>query len=209
VSTDLKMLMREHKMVGEIVNDPDLTADAKLFAVCVVVIMAEWRDLSSAQQKLQKRRDGGWLVRASKMAGRRPYWTKMVIAADVPRYEADYGTGTCVGVMIRREGLCGKRTHRFLTVVDPSTGAKEMRGYCTRHWSQDYADDQKRQFAEWKSNGEPTPAPNQGGTLKKYLHTDWPKLYAWAAPYRTPLDGAKPATVPRPKLTLVVNEALR
>lgn len=199
MSIDIKEIMGEHSWIVDIINDPNLTNNAKLFAVCLIVHISEQREQSTAQKRSKR----GWLAHVAELAGHEPYWSKMVIADDVPVYEVEPGTGVCVGEMIRREGPCGKRIHQKVVHTNPTTGQQVWRGYCTRHWSLDYQREAQHLRQEWQDNGKPTPGPNHGGAMKRYFHTDWAELYAWAAPYKTPLDGAKEPVLPRPKLTLI------
>lgn len=60
-----------------------------------------------------------------------------------------------------------------------------------------------KQLKQWHENGEPLPPPNAGGILRRYFNSDWDALYTWAAPYLTPLEGAKPPTLPKPNLRLI------
>ena len=106
--------------------------------------------------------------------------------------------------MIRRDGECGKNAISSGVLYDPITGEGTWYGFCSRH--RNHRDDWaiQQQNKEWDLNGRPSPPPNKGGVLRRYLKTDWDAYYKWAAPYATPLDGAKPATPPKPELRLIV-----
>ncbi len=86
---------------------------------------------------------------------------------------------------------------------DPLTGEAAPYGYCTRHRNHDDDWRIRQQLRQWNENGRPEPAPNAGGVLRRYINTDWDDLYKWAAPYQTPSAGAKPPTLPRPKLMVI------
>ena len=202
MSTDLKGLMRSHQRFIDICNDPDLDRDATLFAICTLAILHESR--TSATGKLKAK---AWLRTISEMVGGDTYFVRKVIRHDIPRYDCPPSDKGCTAEMIRREGLCGKNTIIKGVVRDPMTGVATPYGYCSRH--RNHADDWRIQQTnrQWDENGRPSPAPNAGGVLRRYFDTDWAGLYEWAAPYIKPLDGAKPATLPRPKLTLITGGA--
>lgn len=199
-STDLKSLMRSHRRIADICNDPDLSPNAKLFAICSVIHQGE-RDASAAAKMAKRKR---WLQHVAEMVGEDSYWIRTVIRKDIPRYEPQRPDHRgCTSPMIRREGLCGKSSIITGFERDPLTGEATWYAYCSRH--RNHEDDWRirQQLKQWHANGEPSPAPNAGGILRRYFDTDWPALYEWAAPYQKPLDGAKPPVLPRPKLTLI------
>lgn len=217
MSTDLKKLMRRQEMIARICNDPDLSSDAKLFAVCSLVFLDEKEASASARMAKRNR----WLQSVAVMGrgngdrDRSSYWIRQVIRNDIPQYfpplalayhRGEHFRRTCTAPMIRREGLCGKPAHQSGDTRDPLTGEGEYYGYCTRHWGHDVRHEIEVRRREWFANGEPSPPPNAGGVLKKYFDTDWPGLYEWAAPYVKPLEGAKEPTMPRPRLTLIQGE---
>lgn len=200
-STDLKSMMRRTQLIADICNDPDLSPNAKLFAVCTIVFTAE--KAASASARMAKR--NRWLQQVAQMVGEDSRWVRSVIRHDIPRYEPPQPTHRgCTASMIQREGLCGKSSVIAGFERDPLTGEATWYAYCSRH--RNHEDDWRirQQAKQWHANGEPSPAPNAGGVLRRYFATDWPALYEWAAPYQKPLDGAKPPTLPKPKLTLIL-----
>jgi hypothetical protein len=200
-STDLKSIMRAHQLVVDICNDPDLDADAKLFAVLAATLIYQRR---TANRKALKSRSTFRAV--AEMSGHDSpnWWVRRVIQADIPRYEPPPQPHKgCLAPMIRREGLCGKTTVVRGWERDPLTGAATAYAFCSRH--RNHADDWRIQQnnKQWRENGQPSPPPNAGGVLRRYFDSDWAHLYKWAAPYITPLDGAKPPTLPKPSLSLI------
>ena len=138
--------------------------------------------------------------------GGRGYWVQAAVRNDLPRYEPEnlkrpYERPTCFAPMIRRVGVCGKSTTVMWTDRDPETGVGEYVGLCSRHRALEV--NSRHRLTAWRDNGEPSPPPNRGGILPRYFKTDWAKLYGWAAPGRTPLEGAREAVPPRPTLRLI------
>lgn len=206
MSTDLKTIMWAHQLMIDIAKDPDLTGAGRLFCFCTAALIAQ-----RAQDNRRSLKRSSWLEAVDEMAGSssvKGFWVRNVIRDDVPRYVPEgFGANRgCSAPMIRREGLCGKGTYTAFVDRDPSTGAGRQVGYCTRHWSHEKDMERMRRHREWVENGEPSPAPNAGGVLRRYFSTDWEGLYAWAAPGQTPLEGEKPATLPRPTLSLIQGE---
>ena len=87
----------------------------------------------------------------------------------------------CEGPMIRRSGLCGKRSSTRFRVTDPATGQWRMAGVCSRH---DVFGRELRiaEKALRQAGGIPEPLPNTGGLLPCYLNWKWPEMYAQASP---------------------------
>lgn len=203
MSTDLKKIMRHHRMMVDVCKDPELTSDAKLF---VLLAIALWDDsVPEGVRTIGKPRHT--LRQIAELSGDRKglWWIQKIIRDDIPRYQPPIPEHrVCTAPMIRREGECGKNAISTGILYDPITGQGTWYGFCSRH--RNHHDDWtiKQQNKEWALNGRPSPPPNVGGLLRKYLKTDWDAYYAWAAPYQTPLTGAKPATPPKPELKLIV-----
>lgn len=202
MSTDLKAIMTSQSRIVDICNDPDLDDDAKLFAICVIVMLYETKTGI-------RRSTRNWLQRVAELASHTDNascWLRMVIRHDIPRYDCPTSGRGCTAPMIRREGLCGKNAIVSGVERDPITGEGTAYGFCTRH--RNHTDDWRihQNNKQWVANGRPSPQPNAGGILRRYFTADWPNLYTWAAPYMTPLGGAKPPTLPKPNLVLVRGE---
>jgi hypothetical protein len=188
-------------------RDPELTGDTLLFALCLreVINRREW----DRALKIRTSTTGGALREVTEMAIGRPdtslWWSKRIIADDIPRYEIPAPPGVVCGApMIRREGLCGKKTSRSIWADrDPITGVQTWIGFCHRHYTLDVEREQMRRTAAWQSNGKPSPGPNTGGVLKRYFSTDWNQWYTWAASWRTPLEGPRTIRPPKPSLQLI------
>ncbi len=200
-STDLKAIMRSHQQILDICNDPDLDGDAKLFAILVVTLIYQRR---AAGRKDLKRRS--MFQQIAQLSNKRDpnFWIRRVIQEDIPRYEPPTAIDEgCLAPMIQREGPCGKSAIVSGWDRDPYTGAATRYAFCSRH--RNHADDWriKQNIKQWIDNGQPSPPPNAGGVLSRYFAADWDALYKWAAPYTTPLEGAKPPTLPKPNLSLI------
>lgn len=200
-STDLKSIMRSHQLTVDICNDPDLDADAKLFALLATTIIYQRR--AAGRKELKSR---SMFRQIADMSGHdRPnYWIRLVIQKDIPRYEPPpHNHRGCLAPMIRRDGPCGKNSIVHGYDRDPLTGEATPYAFCSRH--RNHADDWriKQNHKQWCENGQPSPPPNAGGVLRRYFSSDWDALYKWAAPYTTPLEGAKPPTLPKPTLSLI------
>jgi len=196
MSTDLRAIMDRDQRRRRMLHDPDLTGEALLYALAFDEVLST--------SKTRKRRVDHWAEAAILAWGDdNQHRLRRVITNDIPRFEPlRQGAVTpCVAPMIRREGLCGKRGTRLLVDRDPGTGEARWIGLCSRHRELETKFDARRR--EWAANGKPSPPPNAGGVLKRYFHTDWAQLYEWAAPWRTPLEGAREATPPRPTLRLI------
>lgn len=199
-STDLKKIMRHHRMMLDVCNDPDLDADAKLF---VLLAISRWSDSQpTGIRRIGKARNN--IREIADLAGESLWWAQKVIRNDIPRYRAPVPEHrTCTAPMIRREGECRRPVIKSGTAYDPITGEGTWYGFCSRH--RNHKDDWtiQQQNKEWHTNGCPSPPPNTGGVLRRYLKTDWDAYYQWADPYITPLEGAKPPTLPKPNLRLI------
>lgn len=201
MSTDLRAIMARDERRRRMLNDPDLTGDTLLFALALDEVLASRRAKRPAFNT--------WINDVAELAwgpgpgDTRLYRVKRVIEQDIPRFEParEPGAITCVAPMIRREGLCGKRGTGRLIDHDPETGDARWIGLCGRHRDLEAKFEARRQA--WIANGRPSPPPNRGGVLKRYFKADWTEVYRWAAPWRTPLDGAREAVPPRPQLRLV------
>ncbi|RPA65780.1 hypothetical protein EF294_03320 [Gordonia oryzae] len=199
MATDLKFMMRVHNLIQDIHLDDDLDANAKLFCLLVLADIARRRTLSPSARLAET---VGWINRIDERAGQ-PYFSRMVIRRDVPRYEREQDTGVCVGEMIRRDGPCGKKVYKTIVDVDPATGREVLIGYCTRHWSLDHEQRAREQRRQWYENGRPRPPVNAGGVLRRHLSTDWDYLYDWADPHRDHAEDGKEPIPPRPTLSLI------
>ncbi|MFC3454050.1 hypothetical protein [Amycolatopsis speibonae] len=200
MSTDLKAIMDRDGRRRRMLSDPDLVGDALLFALALDEVLA-------TRKEQGRRSTRPWVVDVAELMWgpatlSTRYRIRRVIGDDVPRFEPLHDPGSpCVAPMVRRKGLCGKRGSLSLVDRDPETGEARWIGLCARHRDMVTQFDARRKA--WIANGEPSPPPNTGGVLKRYFQTNWAHLYQWAAPHRTPLDGAVEATPPRPTLRLV------
>lgn len=198
--TDLNLLMRTHQLIVDACNDPDLDREALMFVVCMTVLIYESK--TSATGRLRMRH---WPRSLAEMARADPGFAARVIRNDIPRYTTPVPESghRCTAPMIRRE-TCGKKSVVSWVERDPDTGEGHWQGLCSRHWKQhDDPQQRQRRHEQWIANGQPTPAPNVGGVLRRYFTADWPALYQWANPDVAPAEGAKPKTPPRPKLTVL------
>lgn len=207
MSTDLKAIMDRDTRRCRMLNDPDLTGETLLFALAL--------DEALDSRKSKGRRYKGWIAEVAEIAwgpveagSNGHYRIRRVVGDDVPRYEpARVPVVQCVAPMIRREGLCGKAGGTLAMVDrDPDTGEARWIGLCSRHRGLVAKFDARRR--EWTANGKPSPPPNAGGVLKRYFVADWTEFYRWAAPWRTPLDGEREPTPPRPNLRLVRDDEI-
>jgi hypothetical protein len=205
MSTDLRAIMDRDDRRRRMINDPDLVGDTLLFALAMQELIAA--------RKEHRRSLRSWVDEVAELAwGRAPgdagrFRVQRVIDGDIPRFEParEHGQTTCVAPMIRRTGLCGKSASTSMVDHDPITGDARWIGLCSRHKDLRAKFDARRR--EWITNGKPSPPPNRGGVLKRYFKADWTEVYRWAAPWRTPLDGAVEPTPPRPKLRLVRDDS--
>lgn len=190
---------------GLMFDDPDLTGDALLFALTLSHVLT--RRKHDKTYRLRTGTTAKVLKEVRRLAhGDSTHWRwiKKVIADDVPRYAIDPPRALrCGAPMIRRDGPCGKSTSTRWIDRDPTTGEQEWIGFCSRHYTAQQDILRRERLADWVAHGRPEPAPNRGGVLPRYFDTDWPKWWAWAAPYRTPSQGGREATPPRPMLTLI------
>jgi hypothetical protein len=137
--------------------------------------------------------------RARAHLGWNPQKLRSVVRRDVLRYEPPAPDRACPAPMVRRQGLCGKRTLGFAWLVDPDTGQRTPVQFCRRHEHLGDEPARRRAWEQWRANGEPQPPANTGGVLAGYLSCDWEAVYDWADPTRK-----RPGTpVPRPALTLI------
>lgn len=202
MSIDPKAIMLRDERRRQMLNDPDLTGDLLLFALCLDEVIATRRE--QGRKSLRN-----WVQEVAILAhGDGPYymryWGKNVIGQDIPTHEADgfrSPSVPCVAPMIRREGQCGKKSSVRFIDHDPKTGEGKFVGLCARHrWHMAYFNERQR---EWEANGEPVPPANRGGVLRRYFSTDWEGIYRWARPGVKPMEGGREATPPRPKLRLI------
>ena len=205
-TTDLKAIMREHQLMVDVCKDDDLSGDAKLFVLLAISLWSAPPADAPAIKRIGKPPRHS-LRELAERSGHHSgmWWIQKVIRDDIPRYQHPVPDHrTCTAPMIRREGECGKNAISSGVLYDPITGEGTWYGFCSRH--RNHRDDWtiQQQNKEWDLNGRPSPPPNKGGILRRYLKTDWDAYYKWAAPYATPLAGAKPATPPKPELRLVV-----
>ena len=201
-STDLGAIMRFRNDIRRMIADPELTDDTLLFAICLYEICT--RNEESARRRFRR----NWMKEITDLAqgaDQDVWWARRVIRKDVPRYEpAGLHTRVgCVAPMIRREGPCGRNTYTSYVDRDPITGVGQYVGYCTRHWSDEKEMERRRRTKEWQDNGQPSPGPNRSGVLRRYFRANWDELYKWAAPYTTPLEGAREAKPPRPVFQVI------
>jgi hypothetical protein len=202
VSTDLKAIMRRDERRRQMLNDPDLTGDLLLFALALEEVVWDRAERGRRKAKRHWVRDVAALAYGENDAYHLKYWGKKVIADDLPRYEVlrDEYYNPCVAPMIRREGLCGKSGSTRLIDRDPLTGEGKWIALCSRH--RGLEPKFRAREREWKTNGAPVPPANTGGVLRRYWQADWDQIYQWASG-RTPMEGGREATPPRPKLRLI------
>ena len=197
------LLDRYHRLVERITADPDLTGELLLLAI----LMAE-----------QVVFNAGGTVEMAKLGNRifgdRPSRSDIValLKGDIRRYDfrADPGNAgrtwavPCESPMIRREGLCGKRSSTTGLMTELETGRRLWSGACTRHrdwWYQAHRDN--RAAVQALGDRLPTPAANAGGLLARHFPAiDWEDYWrkldpTWVAP-----PEAKPHVPPTFKLVL-------
>ncbi len=205
-STDLKSIMRHHGLMLDVCRDPDLDSNAKLFVLLAISLWGEADP--EGVRRIGKPRKSVREIAARAGARNGLWWVQKVIQDDIPRYVPPIpARRACTAPMIRRDGECGRSVISSGTLYDPITGEGTWYGFCSRH--RNHKDDWtiQRQNKEWAANGRPSPEPNVGGVLRRYLNTDWNAYYEWAAPYMKPLEGARPPTLPKPTLRLVIGGA--
>ncbi|WP_159840172.1 hypothetical protein [Nocardia sp. CY41] len=203
MSTDLKAIMDRDERRRRMLNDPDLTGDLLLLTLALDEFL-----VSRNEQGRKKLRNWAWEV-AHLTHGNSDYhlryWTKKVIADDLPRYEPIKPKGRgCVAPMVRREGACGNAGTTSRVDRDPLTGDSRWVHYCARH--KHLAGPVEARIREWVENGKPSPPANTGGVLRRYFDADWDTVYRWASG-REPMEGGREATPPRPKLRLITGGA--
>lgn len=189
-----------------IAADPDLTGDTELFAFCLSAYLIERR-------LTDRKKNNNWVEAIGDMM--MPQSTRVdsvrtvrrIIAKDIPRYEPPLTkTRGCIVLKSRGPNAgkpCGKGGTFWLD-RDPETGEAEFLSYCARHLPAGVDGQSRRERAhQWVLNGKPTPPANTGGVLARHFRADWAELYEWADPHTTPLPGGRPATPPRPRLTVI------
>lgn len=203
MTIDLRAIMRRNERQRRMVNDPDLTGDALLFALALSEVIVQRREQGRRARLRYWVHDLEVLAKGEQPERLRGVWVRMVIADDVPRYEPrrDGGVLPCTAPMIRRDGPCGKHGTNVTVDRDPETGEAEWVGWCARHKARQRFYEQRRQ--DWFANGKPVPPPNRGGILRRYFTANWDELYRWAAPHLTPRETGKEPSMPRPQLRLV------
>lgn len=178
---DVKRALTFTSTVERMFADQDLTGDLLVLAIALALEPAgSW---SQVRDRL------GWSHEK----------LRLVLRSDVERYRPDIGPRVCGAPMIRRPGPCGRPARAMTWWVDPDTGHRTAHHWCSRH--ADLQDEAARRAAyeAWTAAGSPTPPANAGGVLKRYLSTDWDKVYDWVDPHRrVPGPGG-----PRAKLTLI------
>lgn len=194
---DLVGALRDRDTMRAIAFDADLSQDAKLFAFCLLVHLADPGAGHEGQD---------WVRAVSElMQPGNAYRVRSVIAADVPRYEVPYVYARCVAVKTRGPDAggrcCGSPSGGPWLDRDPLTGEGRYIGYCTRHFTDVIRQLRVDREAQWIANGRPSPPANTGGVLARYFRTDWDALYRWAAPDVVPsVRGDAPAA---PRLVLI------
>lgn len=204
--------------VSRVMEDPNLPERTRQYLIAVVHEMR--MQGVSGRSRLKGRphqditrgseiwRDAAWLLNSD--LDERGAWlsAKSIIGEDAPRYEMNFLTHDarfCVGTMLRPSGApCKRRPTCSSSVPNPMTGELTMIGACNDPRHRAAFEAQHRDgWAGWRLNGEPTPANNTGGHLRRYLrYTHWDQLYAWANHRYQP--GATPAPEPpRARLALV------
>jgi len=191
---DLTAALKLREQTDKMLADPDLTGDLLLVALVITALTTEVGRTPTKWSGVAER--CGWSIGS----------LRHVVGRDVPRYEPpSNGYGLCTALMIRRAGLCGKRSSESGYLIDPMTGVQTPWGRCSRH-----SPDRVAQLAhsdayrQWRVQGEPRPPANTGGVLPRYFTTDWDQVWDWAAPYRTRAVGAKPIAPPKPVLRLIL-----
>ncbi|MCA9843231.1 MAG: hypothetical protein KC491_01140 [Dehalococcoidia bacterium] len=181
--------------------DPDLTGDAELFAFCLLAHLTEKRLTG---------RNNNWIEAVGEMmspdADHGAWSCRRVIAKDIPRYEPPIlKTRGCIALKSRGPNAgkpCGKGGSTWLD-RDPSTGEARWLSYCPRHMPAGAHQSRQDRHRHWELNGKPMPPANTGGVLARYFSTNWAKMYAWADPHTEPSSTGKPATPPKPRLSVI------
>ncbi|MCV7026614.1 hypothetical protein H7I77_25225 [Mycolicibacterium novocastrense] len=213
MSPDLPGAIAARDRMLAISADPDLSREAKLFALCLLAYLVD-------PQRNNGDRQRSWTQAVGEMMDppdsnvRRVYRpsqvVRAVIADDIPRYEIPYSRGRCPVPKTRGKNAgkpCGRYPAHHWIDRDPQTGEATEVGYCRDHYNPQAEQRAQDRVQQWKANGEPVPAANKGGVLARHFNTDWAKLYAWADPGRQPLPDGKAPTPPRPRLTLIRGQA--
>lgn len=155
-----------------------LSADARLFGVCMLQERVDWQELAPHQRHAV---GTSWAyrigVRATGDQATAEAWSRGVLAADAPQYVAEWAGEVCAA---QRE--CPHPDVVALAIErDPETGHARQVGYCTVHWSLDIRDRVTALDRQWRANGSPQPDPNTGGTLaRQFPEVDWETHYSWA-----------------------------
>lgn len=204
MSTDVFGIMRRDTRCRTMLNDSELTGETLLFALAADEMIYSRKESSAPLHD--------WIVAVEEVACGTVsgWWAKEIIRKGIPRYELDrpWIPVSCVALMIRRGGLCGRASGPMFMDRDPETGEARWVGLCSRH--RDMRSQYEARKKEWFENGKPSPPPNKGGVLKRYYTTDWNALYRWASPCwelpetePDPEPAREPAPPQRPTLRLI------
>lgn len=212
--TEVKNALEHAALVHRMLEDPDLVGDALLLA-----LGAAERMHFPDRYKGRPKSEASWSGVARRVFGEDPRiknrWNlvlQAVLRADIPRYEIeglDAWQVLCGAPMVRREGKCGQPVSLTWGDRDPETGEGKLVGLCTRHRKTELGREiyrlRMQRLEQWRANGEPEPPANRGGILARYFDTDWQRMYEWADAHRAARakPEGKPATPPRPTLTLI------
>lgn len=204
--------------VEKVMEDPDIPERTRQYLIAVV---HETRMAGTAgRSRLRGRphqdirrgseiwRDAAWLLNPTLTESEAWLSAKHYIADDAPRYEMPHlgwNARICVGTMLRPAGApCTRKVTRSTGVPNPMTGEIRHIGSCSdpRHIPV-FEAQRKDGWAAWHLNGEPAPANNTGGHLRRFLtYNHWDELYGWAHYRYKPGETPKPAP-PRARLALV------
>jgi len=203
------------EFVARVMEDPNLKPGLREYMIALVhetrMQEIQGRSRLRTKQDIGHRkadiwRDAAWLLHPD--LDEQGAWlrAKHIVGDDSPRYEMDHSRPTpCVGTMIRPAGApCKRRVTISSAVPNPMTGERRMIGACSeaRHRAAHNAQ-HKDGWAAWRLNGEPQPANNTGGHMRRYFsYKNWDELYAWANYRYSPGETPKPAPE-RARLALV------
>lgn len=199
VHPDAERLAAYDQQVRRMVADPDMRGQ-----VLAVGLALAWVYREDGPFKTTIRRIEG-------VAKLQHHRVKEVIRDDAPRYEPrwnPYGY-ECEAQMIRRPGLCGRKTVYQFNSLNWEDGTRTERAFCRRHESFG-----KRLEAELgrrdlrlrlERGGPPRPPANVGGLLQRHFPgVDWDKLYLWARPgWKPPERVPASYSTPVPALQLI------
>ena len=197
---DLPGVLNARRDMLTIAADPDLDADTKLFAFCLLAHLTEKRQ--SGHRGGVKRES--WATAVGEMmhppdsVNRKIYGPigicRRIIAADIPRYELPRVPAESIRCQAPKSRgpdagkPCGETASGQTFIdYDPETGEGQWIAYCRNHAHPSLDEWRRERRQTWETNGHPSSPANTGGVLARYFRTDWAALYEWADPSRKPL----------------------